>query len=189
MCFTQVLHIINWIELIFYGLAAPPFNNSQLRQQAGSQSVWTVNSTQPHTEGSTHPVVFSNRGRKSGTCEGCAGGETGLFDPLPFLLCVWWIDQCALFVPSLSLSLSANPSLSFSVSPPRSLSQEEEIPELEIDVDELLDMPTDGDRASRVKVITKPGITLLPNYRNYLFEFHTVLHNTCNIADYKVQQV
>uniref|UniRef100_A0AAZ3QWE2 Protein phosphatase 1 regulatory subunit 14B n=1 Tax=Oncorhynchus tshawytscha TaxID=74940 RepID=A0AAZ3QWE2_ONCTS len=31
------------------------------------------------------------------------------------------------------------------------LSQEEEIPELEIDVDELLDMPTDGDRASRVK--------------------------------------
>uniref|UniRef100_A0A8L0DSV5 Protein phosphatase 1, regulatory (inhibitor) subunit 14Ba n=1 Tax=Oncorhynchus mykiss TaxID=8022 RepID=A0A8L0DSV5_ONCMY len=30
--------------------------------------------------------------------------------------------------------------------------EEEEIPELEIDVDELLDMPTDGDRASRVKV-------------------------------------
>uniref|UniRef100_A0A4W5QE91 Protein phosphatase 1, regulatory (inhibitor) subunit 14Ba n=1 Tax=Hucho hucho TaxID=62062 RepID=A0A4W5QE91_9TELE len=29
--------------------------------------------------------------------------------------------------------------------------EEEEIPELEIDVDELLDMPTDGDRASRVK--------------------------------------
>ncbi|XP_035636706.1 protein phosphatase 1 regulatory subunit 14B-like [Oncorhynchus keta] len=31
--------------------------------------------------------------------------------------------------------------------------EEEEIPELEIDVDELLDMPTDGDRASRVKVL------------------------------------
>ncbi|XP_046876748.1 protein phosphatase 1, regulatory (inhibitor) subunit 14Ba [Hypomesus transpacificus] len=29
--------------------------------------------------------------------------------------------------------------------------EEEEIPELEIDVDELLDMPTDGDRALRVK--------------------------------------
>ena len=30
--------------------------------------------------------------------------------------------------------------------------QEEAIPELEIDVDELLDMPSDVDRASRVKV-------------------------------------
>ncbi|KAL0994114.1 hypothetical protein UPYG_G00117910 [Umbra pygmaea] len=29
--------------------------------------------------------------------------------------------------------------------------EEEEIPELEIDVDELLDMPTEGDRGSRVK--------------------------------------
>ncbi|KPP64788.1 protein phosphatase 1 regulatory subunit 14B-like [Scleropages formosus] len=30
--------------------------------------------------------------------------------------------------------------------------EEEAIPELEIDVDELLDMPSDGDRATRVKV-------------------------------------
>jgi len=35
------------------------------------------------------------------------------------------------------------------------LSQEEAIPELEIDVDELLDMENDVDRAARVKVISK----------------------------------
>lgn len=36
-----------------------------------------------------------------------------------------------------------------------SLLQEEAIPELEIDVDELLDMPSDVERAARVKVRKK----------------------------------
>lgn len=38
-----------------------------------------------------------------------------------------------------------------SLSPLCSLFQEEAIPELEIDVDELLDMPSDDDRGARVK--------------------------------------
>lgn len=37
--------------------------------------------------------------------------------------------------------------------------QEEAIPELEIDVDELLDMPSDVERAARVKVGHSPGLT------------------------------
>lgn len=49
------------------------------------------------------------------------------------------------------------------------LSQEEEIPELEIDVDELLDMPTDGDRASRVKVTAKPYSILNTNPLLFIF--------------------
>ena len=43
--------------------------------------------------------------------------------------------------------------------------QEEAIPELEIDVDELLDMPSDVERAARVKV--RHAYTLVPK------------HNTC----------
>lgn len=39
-----------------------------------------------------------------------------------------------------------------SLPPPQSPPQEEEIPELEIDVDELLDMESDDTRAARVKV-------------------------------------
>lgn len=58
-----------------------------------------------------------------------------------------------------------------------SVSQEEAIPELEIDVDELLDMENDADRAARVKVcfhIKSSGLQIITfstyNYKMYTFD-------------------
>lgn len=55
------------------------------------------------------------------------------------------------------------------------VSQEEAIPELEIDVDELLDMEDDVDRAARVKV-SLSRITDSVSYYNfyYIFSFEQI---------------
>ncbi|OCT81723.1 hypothetical protein XELAEV_18024231mg [Xenopus laevis] len=59
--------------------------------------------------------------------------------------------------------------------------QEEEIPELEIDVDELLDMETDAQRGERVKVTELTGF-----YRFHWYLLHCVDHHCLSLVFQKL---